>query len=77
MATAATPRRKLLRALVAIPLVAGAASAVAATRRGIVAARPRPIGRSAALCGACGSSDHSMLDPACPATPRPGSLRVV
>ena len=73
----ATSRRRILRTLVVLPLAVAAGSAVAAARRGIAASRPRSIGRSAALCGACGSSDHAMLDPACPVTPMPETMRVV
>lgn len=57
--------------------VAGAASAFAATERGVRAAaaavgqaveamRPAPDGTSATRCALCGSADHAMLDPRCP-----------
>ena len=65
-----TTRRKVLGAIAAVPLFAAGATLARGTRRAIAASRPGSIGRSAGLCGACGSSDHAMLDPTCPASPR-------
>lgn len=65
-----TTRRRVLGAIAAVPLLAAGATLARAAQRSIAASRPAPIGRSAALCGACGSATHAMLDPACPATPK-------
>jgi hypothetical protein len=60
----------VLGAIAAVPVLAAGATLARAARRTIAASRPAPIGRSAALCGACGATTHAMLDPACPATPK-------
>jgi hypothetical protein len=67
-------RRQLLGAAVAAPVVAMLAPAVrahaAALRSAAPVIRPGPSGRSDTRCGACGATDHRMLDTACPARPR-------
>lgn len=67
-------RRRLLGAVVAAPVVAMLTPALrahaAALRSAAPALRPDPSGRSDTRCGACGASDHRMLDAVCPARPR-------
>jgi hypothetical protein len=66
----AASRRSLLIAAAAVP-VAFAALQVDVALRGLGRAlRPPSIGTSATRCAACGSVDHAMLDPECPAAPR-------
>ncbi len=62
-------RRRFLKGVASVPLLAGVA--VAVTRLGSHAAMVRPGGRGASSqrCGACGSWEHTMLQAACPATP--------
>lgn len=67
-------RREFLRigALVSVGFVAGrAATALGrAISRSAPGLRPRAAGTSATRCAACGASDHTMLDPRCPAAKR-------
>jgi hypothetical protein len=63
-------RRRFLRVLVAMPAVATGVSVAAAARRGVKALRPGARDASGSVCAACGAPDHTMLDPACPSSPR-------
>jgi hypothetical protein len=62
-------RRRLLGALVAAPAVLATGRLAVAGLRAVPAVRPQARGSSAQRCAQCGSSQHTMLDPACPASP--------
>jgi hypothetical protein len=61
-----------IAAVVPVALVAerGTRFAVDGVRSAASALRPPGQGTSATRCGLCGSPDHSMLDPRCPAAKR-------
>lgn len=67
-------RRRLLVTSAAIPVVLfagrGIQLAVDGARSAAAALRPPAAGTSATRCGLCGSPDHTMLDPRCPAAKR-------
>jgi hypothetical protein len=67
-------RRRLLAVAASIPalLVArdGAQLLTAGARGAVAALRPPAQGTSATRCGLCGGTDHTMLDPRCPAAKR-------
>jgi hypothetical protein len=64
-------RRRLLAAAAAIPVALaaerGAHLASGGIRVTVNALRPPARGTSATRCALCGSTDHTMLDPRCPA----------
>jgi hypothetical protein len=64
-------RRRLLATAAAIPIVLvvgrGIRLAADGARAAVTALRPPAQGTSATRCGLCGSPDHTMLDPRCPA----------
>ncbi len=67
-------RREILRigAFAPVGFVAARAAAAAsgAVTRAASSLRPQAAGTSATRCAACGASDHTMLDPRCPAAKR-------
>jgi hypothetical protein len=67
-------RRAVLEIVACVPAGFLAASALTAAGRLVTRAagglRPTPTGTSATRCAQCGASDHTMLDPRCPAAPR-------
>ncbi len=64
-------RRRLLSAVAAIPVILlvdrGARIVGDGVRAAAAALRPSSQGTSASRCALCGSPDHTMLDPRCPA----------
>lgn len=70
----AVPRRRLLAAGLAVPVMLilgrGAALVGEAVTGAVRAARPTATGTSATRCAQCGAPDHTMLDPRCPLAPR-------
>jgi hypothetical protein len=64
----------MLRIAALVPIgaaLSAAASTVGRIVDGAAASlRPAASGTSASRCGQCGSPDHTMLDPRCPAAPR-------
>ena len=64
-----TRRRLLALAGVApLALVVGPVAGWLRAATGVL--RPPSAGTTATRCAACGATDHTMLDPACPASPR-------
>ena len=67
-------RREILRIGAFVPVGFVASRAVAAVSGAVTRAasglRPQAAGTSATRCAACGASDHTMLDPRCPAAKR-------
>jgi hypothetical protein len=64
-------RRRLIAAAAGLPLVLlaerGVRSITDGVRGAAAALRPPSEGTSATRCGLCGATDHTMLDPRCPA----------
>jgi hypothetical protein len=64
-------RRRLLVATAVIPVALTAQRGVRVVADGVrgaaAALRPPAQGTSATRCAMCGSADHTMLDPRCPA----------
>ena len=63
-------RRTIVAGVLMVPAAAFAARVSRFAHGAILASRPGSSGRSAALCGACGSTSHTMLDRGCPAAPK-------
>ena len=67
-------RREILRIGAFAPVGFVAARAAAAVSGAVTRAasslRPQAAGTSATRCAACGASDHTMLNPRCPAAKR-------
>lgn len=61
-------RRTVLTAIATAPVAALATRAAGALVGAVPFLRPCGRGTSATRCAQCGSDDHTMLDPACPAT---------
>ncbi len=61
-------RRTVLTAIATAPVAALATRAAGALVGAVPFLRPNGRGTSATRCAQCGSDDHTMLDPACPAT---------
>jgi hypothetical protein len=63
-------RRRLFLPLVAAAVTTLFAGVAAAARSIALPGRPSASGTSATRCAQCGATDHTMLDPRCPAAPR-------
>jgi hypothetical protein len=63
-------RRRFLAGLAAVPVLVAGSKISGAARGAVAAMRPGARGGSASVCAQCGSREHGMLDPACPAAPR-------
>lgn len=72
----ALSRRRILVAVATVPVLFVVDRGIRAAGDGIRAAaasvRPPAGGTSAGRCAMCGASDHSMLDPRCPAARKVG-----
>ncbi len=63
-------RRRMLALAGAVPLALAVAPVSGLLRAATSVLRPPSVGTTATRCAACGATDHTMLDPVCPASPR-------
>lgn len=63
-------RRRLLALAGVAPVALAVGPVFGWLRAATGALRPPSAGTTATRCAACGATDHTMLDPDCPASPR-------